>query len=89
MAEDSKTLSDEQVDQLNNYEPVKIARTNLLRVTGEYMKDRTPELMEAVRQATDEYGRVFTERLQEVVAHPPQPRSVAALSVDRLKGFKR
>lgn len=86
---DDKSLSDEQVDQLNNYEPVKEARVKLLQATTEYVKHRTPELMDAVRQADDEYARVFAERLQEVVAHPPQPRSNGHLAVDRLKGFKK
>ena len=90
MAEDSKTLSDEQVDQLNSYEPVKLARAKMLQVTAAYVKDRTPELMEAVRRADEEYAMVFSDRLEEVIEHPPQPKSVAALSQDRLKGgFKK
>jgi len=46
-------------------------------------------LFEAVQQADAEYGRVFTERLREVIEHPPQPRSVATLSQERIKGFKK
>lgn len=89
MAEESKSLSDEQVDQLNSYEPVKLARMNLLQATTAYVKNRTPELFEATQQANEEYARVFSERLTEVLEHPPQPKSVAALSQDKLKGFKR
>jgi hypothetical protein len=89
MAEDIKSLSDEQVDQLNNYEPVRQARLTLLNKTTEYINSRTPELMEEVRHATDEYAKIFSERLKEVMEHPPQPRSVATLSVDKLKGFKK
>jgi hypothetical protein len=89
MAEDTKTLSDEQVDQLNSYEPVKLARAHLLQASTAYVKNRTPELFEAVQQADAEYGRVFTERLREVIEHPPQPRSVATLSQERIKGFKK
>lgn len=89
MAEESRTLSDEQVAQLNNHEPVKLARTKLLRVTTEYMKNRTPELMEEVRQADEEYASVFTERLKEVIEHPPQPKSATLSQIDRLKGFKK
>lgn len=89
MAEDIKVLSDEQVDQLNSYEPVKIARARVLQTSTEYVKNRTPELLEAVEQAKAEYSAVFTERLTEVIEHPPQPKSVAALSQDRLRGFKK
>ena len=95
MAEDSKALSDEQVDQLNSFESVKLARINLLQKMAAYLKHRatseTPDLflLEEVNQAEAEYETVFTERLREVIEHPPQPKSVATLSQDRLKGFKK
>lgn len=78
-------LSDEQVAELNGYEPVKDARTAFLRKATEYVKSRTPELLEQVKTLEAAYGEAFRERLHYILEHPPQPRAVALAN---RRGFK-
>jgi hypothetical protein len=81
-------ISDEQVDQLNNYEPVKEARTKFLKLLTEYAKSKpvNPALLETAKQAGVEYEAVFAERLNYVVEHPPQPKSVPLRTRTGFKG---
>ena len=81
-------ISDEQVDQLNSHEPVKLARTKFLQKLKEYVKidsAATPEMLAEVKAAEAEYEAEFVERLKHVVDNPPQPQSIPVKS--RL-GFK-
>ena len=86
---DKIILSDEQVDQLNSYAPVQLARTEFLSRATEHIKSPTPESNEARQLAEDTYSAVFAERLAEVIQYVPQPKDIATLSQNKMKGFKK
>lgn len=82
-------ISDEQVDQLNSYEPVKLARTKFLEKLKEYVRvdsAATPEMLAEVKAAEAEYEAEFAERLQHVVENPPTPKSIPVKSRTGFKG---
>lgn len=81
-------ISDEQVDQLNLYEPVKEARTTFLKSLATYLRSvpRDPSLLETAKVAEVEYEAIFAERLKDVIENPPQPKSVPLRTRSGFKG---
>jgi hypothetical protein len=80
-------ISDEQVDQLNNHEPVKLARTKLIKLLTAYMKSdpADPMLLAEAKQVEVEYRAEFAERLKHVVDNPPLAKSIP---LTKRTGFK-